>query len=81
MKKLIDSNIDPCLEKREHDEPMFILLARDSAAPNTILIWCKLREDEIRNGTRLDTQEEHEHITEVRQKANLFREWRKANRK
>lgn len=76
----LTADIDPCLEKREPDEPMFILLARDSAAPATIERWCELRLMEIWTGARPDTPEEHEHIRSVRAKADQFRAWREANR-
>lgn len=73
-------SIDPCLEKREPDEPMFILLGRDSAAPKTIEAWCRQREIEIGIGLRPDTDDERNHIQQVRAKAFAFREWRSANR-
>jgi hypothetical protein len=72
--------IDPCLVKREPGEPMFILLARDSAAPDTIEDWCMRRYAEIRSGARPDTPQERAHIDEVLAKVAVFRAWRKANR-
>lgn len=33
-----------CYENAEPDEPMFVLLARDSQAPNLIRQWVKYRE-------------------------------------
>lgn len=39
--RVVPVSIDPCLEKREEGEPMFILLGRDSAAPEAIEAWRK----------------------------------------
>ncbi len=78
--RMVPASIDPCLEKREPDEPMFILLGRDSAAPSTIETWCSLRANEIMTGARPDTDEEWDHVRQVRVKAKAFREWRDANR-
>jgi hypothetical protein len=72
--------LDPCIVKREQDEPMFVLLARDSSAPETIERWCELRLAEIERGAHPDTPDEHEHINEVFRKAATFRAWRAANR-
>ena len=79
--KTVPVSIDPCLEKRELDEPMFILLARDSVAPSTIDWWCRQREREIADGLRPDTKDERDHIAQVRAKADAFRAWRFQNRK
>jgi hypothetical protein len=77
---MVPASIDPCLEKREPDEPMFILLARDSSAPETMEFWCREREAEIRLALRDDTQQEREHIEQVRAKVGACRVWRKINR-
>jgi len=33
-----------CYERALPDEPMFVLLGRDAAAPFVVLMWCKMRE-------------------------------------
>lgn len=73
-------NIDPCLEKRLPDEPMFVLLGRDSAAPAAIEAWCVARESEILSGKRALNSEELAHIRQVRQKVSEFNVWRSKNR-
>lgn len=78
--RMVPASLDPCLEKREPDEPMFILLARDSAAPETIEEWCRRREYEITTGLRPDTEDERDHIHQVRHKVGAFRAWRSAHR-
>jgi hypothetical protein len=70
--------LDPYLEKRQPGEPMFILLGRDSAAPNTLEWWADLREAEISHGLRPDNDQERQHIAEVRRKATEFQNWRAA---
>lgn len=79
--RMVPVNIDPCLEKRENGEPMFILLARDSTAPIAMDMWCGVREHEIETGRRPDTPQEHEHIAQVRQKVEEFETWRKKHRR
>jgi hypothetical protein len=78
--RMVPASLDPCLEKRELDEPMFILLARDSAAPLAIETWCNCREAEIARGLRPDTTEEWTHIKQVRGKVGIFMRWRKEHR-
>ena len=78
--RMVPASLDPCLEKREQDEPMFILLARDSAAPAAIEAWCRARAIEIERGQRPGTEAEWSHINQVSEKAIVFRTWRKANR-
>lgn len=78
--RTVPVSIDPCLEKREPGEPMFILLARDSAATETIEAWCRYRTHEIEEGTRPDTSDERNHIAQVMAKAEAFRAWRKVHR-
>ena len=36
-------NPQSCWSKARIDERLFVLLARDAAAPETIRFWCKLR--------------------------------------
>lgn len=73
-------SLDPCLSKREPEEPMFVLLGRDSAAPYAIVQWCLTRANEIRSGRRPDTTEEWSHIKDVRAKTAAFADWRSKNR-
>ena len=72
--------LDPCLEKREPGEPMFVLLARDAAAPVTLEHWASVRQNWISYGVWPDTAEEREHIAEVLRKADTFRAWRREHR-
>ena len=39
----VSVSFDPCLAKREPDESMFILLARDPVAPDVLEAWCEMR--------------------------------------
>lgn len=71
---------DSCILKREEGEPMFVLLARDSAAPQVMERWCEIREGEMKQGIRPDSDEEAEHLFAVRQKVIEFRRWRRAHR-
>jgi hypothetical protein len=80
VKKIADLIDDPCIDKREDGEPMFVLLGRDSAAPDTMACWYFERLAEINKGLRPDNTEERNHIATIREKAKAFREWRKANR-
>jgi hypothetical protein len=72
---------DPCIEKREESEPMFVLLARDTAAPYVVEYWANFRQHQINIGERPDTPEERQHIAEVREKVKEFRAWRAVNRR
>ena len=71
---------DPCLEKRKAGEPVFVLLARDSAAPSAMETWCRVRMNAIRNGFHNNTDEERDQVRSVALKAEQFRAWRSANR-
>lgn len=72
---------DPCLAKREPNEPMFVLLARDSCAPATLEFWCQARQAQIATGVRPDTEGERAHIAEITARAAEFRAWRAAHRR
>jgi hypothetical protein len=80
VKKIADLIDDPCIDKRDDGEPMFVLLGRDSAAPTTIDHWCYYRDLEIRLCGRSDNKQERLHITDVRKIADAFHRWRNANR-
>jgi hypothetical protein len=41
-----------CYANAEPDEPMFVLLARDPAAPRAILEWIKVRKGMIETGAK-----------------------------
>lgn len=45
---------DSCINKAEPNEMMFVLLARDAAAPATIRFWC---EERVRLGLNLPTSD------------------------
>lgn len=64
-----------CLAKAQHDEPMFILLGRDRAAPDVIDAWCSLRLSHIKDGLLANTADELEHINQARQIAQAMRDW------
>jgi hypothetical protein len=67
-----------CYGNAEPDEPMFILLARDLAAPETVEAWANKRVDMIEAG--LKPHSDWKMIDEARECANKMRDWRKANR-
>lgn len=67
-----------CYSNADPDEPMFILLARDPAAPATLLRWIECREDLIRNGKKPSS--DRNMLVEARECAAAMIEWRKANR-
>jgi hypothetical protein len=66
-----------CYANAMPDEPMFVLLARDSQAPFLIERWAEEREWDIKNHFR--PSEEEAMVSEARECANAMREWRKAN--
>lgn len=61
-----------CFNRALADEPMFILLGRDRAAPDAIRAWV-----EARNRLGLDTDQEQ--LLEAFKDSDRFREWREAN--
>jgi len=61
-----------CYAKAEPDEPMFILLARDLAASQTIHAWITAR---IRSGKN---RPDDPQIAEARECANAMLNWRAA---
>lgn len=63
-------NNDPCLNKAEDDEPIFVLLARDETAPGTIEVWCTLNRG----------IQPPEKIVEAFEHAETMRQWRKEHR-
>jgi hypothetical protein len=67
-----------CYGNAEPDEPMFILLARDAAAPELVEAWANRRLAMINEG--LKPESDKPMITEARQCAEAMRAWRKANR-
>ncbi len=60
-----------CYANAADDEPMFVLLARDSKAPGAVRRWAKRAE---REGG------DPEKIAEARQCAKDMEAWRRANR-
>ena len=67
-----------CYGNAEPDEPMFILLARDAAAPELVESWANRRLAMIHNGEKPESDKAM--ITEARQCAEAMRKWRRENR-
>lgn len=69
-----------CYDHAEPDEPMFVLLARDSAAPDTVRSWAHVREARLRNSdatcTAAEVMAELDQINEARQCADAMEQWR-----
>ena len=59
------------------DEPIFVLLGRDPAAPDTIEEWANLRARLIRHGEKPES--DWPMNFEARRSAALMREWRRTN--
>lgn len=66
-----------CYANALPDEPMFILLARDPAAPFLVRAWAERREAEVRAGIR--TAADMEMVGEAEECASQMAEWRKRN--
>jgi hypothetical protein len=68
----------------EPDEPMFVLLARDRAAPDVVRAWAHWREARLRanagNATALEVIEEFDQIAEARACADEMEAWREEHR-
>lgn len=74
-----------CYEHAEDDEPMFVLLARDRCAPETVRAWAAAREDQLslRAGDTATVGEvlaELDQIAEARACADAMEAWRAENR-
>jgi len=67
-----------CYANAEPDEPMFVLLARDPAAPNAIRLWVNERTMLVA-GHRPDAAETAK-LREAMACAETMDEWRLANR-
>lgn len=67
-----------CYANAAPDEPMFVLLARDSCAPAAIEKWIEYRESMVAIGIKPES--DRAMIEEARQCVNAMDEWRKANR-
>lgn len=65
---------DGCFHKALDDEPMFVLLARDTAAPTTVRAWADEREAEIHAGKRPSS--DMRQISEARATADKMEQWR-----
>lgn len=68
-----------CYAAAEPDEPMFVLLARDVVAPETIVRWISLREELIRAGLKPDSDQAT--LREAREVALDMIRWRRRNRR
>ena len=63
-----------CYAAADPDEPIFILTARDPAAPDAIEDWADIRSKMIRHGTKPDS--DWQMIFEARAIAQQMRDWR-----
>lgn len=66
-----------CYANAEPDEPMFILLARDSTAPGRVEGWANRRERMIQLGSKPES--DRPMVEEARECARAMRAWRTAN--
>jgi hypothetical protein len=64
-----------CYAKAAPDEPMFILLARDSAAPMLVRTWAEIREGQIKRGVKPES--DRAMVEEARECAQRMEDWRK----
>lgn len=64
-----------CLGKKEPDEPIFVLLARDSAGPSAIKVWATLWLQEISLGLR--PKADRDQVTEALKIATDMEIWRR----
>lgn len=78
---IMGSKINPgkfdCYANALPDEPMFVLLARDPYAPLLVSLWADLREKEIHDGTR--PQSDFKMIDEAGECAESMKQWRRDN--
>lgn len=68
---------DGCFHKALDDEPMFVLLARDPAAPNHVRTWAAMRKQEVQEGKRPSS--DLAQIQEAEHLADRMEHWREAN--
>lgn len=66
-----------CYANAKPDEPMFILLARDPAAPRAVEKWADDRKRMIHHGTK--PRSDIKMIREAEDCAQAMRDWRAAN--
>ena len=59
------------------DEPMFVLLARDTGSPRIVRAWANVREGEIKTGDR--PPEDRFAVAEARRIADQMEIWRQDN--
>lgn len=67
-----------CYANAEPDEPMFILLARDTSAPAIVEQWARMRAMAIADGRK--PASDAPMVSEALICAGKMRAWRKANR-
>ena len=67
-----------CYDKAEPDEPLFVLLARDPAAPGLVEAWAAERLLLIEDGTKPEADQPM--IEEALRCAAAMRSWRDAKR-
>jgi hypothetical protein len=67
-----------CYSNAEPDEPMFVLLARDPAAPLMVLLWSRIREKYQDKSKKF--LNDNSKIQEARDCADEMRKWMADNR-
>ena len=75
-----------CYDNAAPDEPMFILLARDTRAPDLVRLWAAISAGDIisadaayKNLTLVGKRSLPEKVTEARDCANAMEEWHRKN--
>jgi len=68
-----------CYENAEPDEPMFVLLARDPLAAQTVKYWADLRAIHMTHVHSIDPHEELKKIDEARDCAADMEAWKEDN--
>ncbi len=66
-----------CFARAMDDEPMLVLLARDTSAPDLADAWADRREADIQAGRK--PASDMQQVQEVREIAQRMRAWREAN--
>lgn len=77
MSTKLHPSTNDCFDKALPDEPVFVLLGRDLAAPGTVRQWAYQRERAIVAGEK--PEEDRAKVAEARALARTMEQWR-ANR-
>jgi hypothetical protein len=67
-----------CYHAAADDEPMFVLLARDPAAPILVEMWCALRKSGGLSFEGQPSAKDEAKIAEAKGCAEAMREWRRS---